>query len=100
MPEGSVARRSDLGPQRTPCAEAAAQARGLALGLSDQAPSVPLARLVDDQNRLPGVLTPPEYSPIARCSASISAKRCLTMSPIEMMPPSRPPSTTGTCRTF
>ena len=32
MPEGSVARRSDPGHQRTPCTEAAAQARGFALG--------------------------------------------------------------------
>src|SRR4051812_2303595 len=30
-PEGSVARRSDPGQQRTPCTEAAAQARGFAL---------------------------------------------------------------------
>src|SRR4051812_47429962 len=35
---------------------------------------------------------------MARCSASSSAKRYLTMSPIEMMPLSWPSSTTGTWR--
>ena len=42
MPEGSVARRSDPGHQRTPRTEAAAQARGFALGPSVQPDPYPL----------------------------------------------------------
>ena len=37
-PEGSVARRSDSGLQRTPCTEAAAQARGFAFGPDQPSP--------------------------------------------------------------